>query len=210
VSLLRRLSGRAGREGAVPGWGDLDVPWRRAEFVVLDLETTGLDLRRDEIVSYRAVTVRGGRAIGASAVYGLVRPARPVTRAAVEVHALRLEDLEHAPPLVDCARVLADLLRGRVLVAHAAWVEQAFLGRALRAGGVRLDGPVVDTAALAREALVVRERDEGEPDLERLVAGMGLPVHTPHHALVSAVTTATCSWPWSAGWSPATLRRCGR
>jgi DNA polymerase-3 subunit epsilon len=175
---------------AVPGWGDVDLPWREAEFVVVDLETTGLDLRRDQIVSYGGIVVRGGRAVVDSCVYGLVRPTRPVSRAAVEVHALRLEDLADAPLLEDCAHELIDLLAGRVLVAHAAWVEQAFLARALGAGGARLEGPVVDTAALARETLVVRARDEGEPQLERLATGLGLPVHTPHHALGDALTTA--------------------
>ncbi|GAA4711491.1 hypothetical protein [Phytohabitans rumicis] len=36
------------------------TPWREAEFCVLDLETTGLDLRRDEIVAYGAAIVRPG------------------------------------------------------------------------------------------------------------------------------------------------------
>jgi DNA polymerase-3 subunit epsilon len=198
-SPLGRLIGRAlraGRSGrsrgarAVPGWGDLDLPWRQAEFVVVDLETTGLDLRKDEIVSYGGVVVREGRVIAASCVYGLVRPTGPISRAAVEVHALRPEDLADAPGLDECAEALVGLLDGRVLVAHAAWVEQAFLTRALDAVGIRLDGPIVDTAALAREAMVVRDRDEGEPDLETLAAGLGLPVHTPHHALGDALTTA--------------------
>ena len=195
MSLRDRLTGRGGGAGrtaprSVPGWPNLDVPWREAEFVVVDLETTGLDLRRDEIVSYGGVVVRGGRALAGSGVYGLVRPTRAVSQSAVEVHALRLEDLAAAPTLVESVPALVDMLDGRVLVAHAAWVEQAFLGRALAAAGLRLDGPVVDTAALAREALVVRPRDEGEPQLERLAAGLGLPVHTPHHALGDALTTA--------------------
>lgn len=195
MSLLARLGWSArGRDEAglraVPGWGSLDLPWRRAEFVVIDLETTGLDLRRDEIVSFGAVSVRQGRVVVGSSVYGLVRPDRPVSRAAVEVHALRPEDLAGAPPLAERAAELAGLLEGRVLVAHAAWVEQAFLARALRVAGARLEGPVVDTAALAREALVVRSHGEGEPSLEGLASGLGLPVHTPHHALGDALTTA--------------------
>jgi DNA polymerase-3 subunit epsilon len=166
------------------------MPWREAEFVVVDLETTGLDLKKDEIVSYGGVVVRGGRVVAATCVYGLVKPLRPVSRDAVEVHALRLEDLDDAPGLEACAEALVDLLDGRVLVAHAAWVEQAFISRALASVGARLDGPIVDTAALAREAMLVRDRDEGEPSLEGLAVGLGLPVHTPHHALGDSLTTA--------------------
>jgi DNA polymerase III subunit epsilon len=193
VNLLRRLTGRpdAAATRAVPGRTDLDRPWRDAEYVVLDLETTGLDLRRDEIVSYGAVVVRAGRAVVADAEYGLVRPERDVPAAAVRVHALRADDLAGAPPLAEVVPRLVDLLAGRVLVAHAAWVERAFLGRALPLAGARLEGPVLCTAALAREALLVRGGDEGgEPRLEALANRLDVPVHTPHHALGDALTTA--------------------
>ncbi len=158
--------------------------------MVVDLETTGLDLRRDEIVSYGAVVVRQGRILARTSVYGLVRPEGTMTASAVAVHGLRPADLRHAPPLADCVRVLAGLLEGHVLVAHAAWVESAFLGRAFRDHGMRLDGPVIDTAALAREAQVVPDGAEAEPALEELARALHLPVHETHHALGDALTTA--------------------
>jgi DNA polymerase-3 subunit epsilon len=175
----------------VPGWDALDLPWREAEFCVVDLETTGLDLKRDDIVSYGAVLVREGRIIVGTSVYGLVRPRTALTERAITVHALTAADLASAPPLSQCAGQLAELLQGRVLVAHAAWVERAFIARALREGGVRLDGPVIDTAALARETRAAAlGEDDSEPGLEPLAAALGLPVHTPHHALGDALTTA--------------------
>jgi DNA polymerase-3 subunit epsilon len=186
--LTARVTGRPQR--TVPGWAALDRPWREAEFVVVDLETTGLHLRRDDIVSYGAVLVRSGRAHIGSHVYGLVRPRQELSEASITVHGLRRVDLVDAPSLEDCVGRLADLLDGRVLVAHAAWVEQAFLNRAFTEHGLRLDGPIVDTAALAREARVSLAGAECEPSLERLARGLKLPVHTPHHALGDALTTA--------------------
>jgi len=198
----RRSAGRSGgwfggwfpgvRSPTVPveTWADVGTPWRRAEFVVLDLETTGLDLRRDEIVSFGAVVVRDGRAVAATAVHGLVRPERPVPPSGVLVHALRPGDLAGAPSLAERVPDLVDLLRGRVLVAHSAWVEQAFLARALAPAGLRPAALVVDTAALAREELVVRS-ERGEPQLEQVAAALRMPVHARHHALGDALTTAT-------------------
>lgn len=187
--LLRRRPSSSRRQ--VPGWAGLDRPWREAQFCVIDLETTGLDLRRDAIVSYGAVVVREGRLVAGSAVYGLVRPQRPLSERSITVHALTRDELESAPPLSQCAAVLADLLDGRAMVAHAAWVERAFIARALRENGMRLNGPIVDTAALARECRVARSgQDDGEPGLERLATSLNLPVHTPHHALGDALTTA--------------------
>lgn len=190
MSLLARLAGRAGRPRSVPGWDSLELPWREAEFAVVDLELTGLDLKRDEIVSYGGVVVRGGRVVASSVVYGLVRPRIPVTAESIAVHALRPADLEDAPGLDVCIEALVGLLAGRVLVAHAAWVERAFIGRAFAEAGLKLDGPVVDTAALARETGLAARGTETEPSLEGLVSGLGLPVHTTHHAAGDALTTA--------------------
>lgn len=190
MSLLRRLTGRSAGARSLPGWDSLDLPWREAELAVVDLELTGLDLRRDEIVSYGGVVVRGGRVVASTVLYGLVRPRRPVSAESIAVHALRPQDLVDAPGLEVCVDALADFLTGRVLVAHAAWVERAFLGRAFAEFGIKLDGPVVDTAALARETGLAPRGAEAEPSLEDLTAGLGLPVHTTHHAAGDALTTA--------------------
>ena len=106
------------------------------------------------------------------------------------MHGLRDQDLDAAPELAEVIdRVVAEL-DGRVLVAHAAWVERAFLTRALRSHGRRFDGPVVDTAALLRAAGLARSGTGFEPDVETMAEKLGLCVHTPHHALGDALTTA--------------------
>ena len=167
-----------------------DTPWREAEFCVLDLETTGLDLRRDEIVAYGAAIVAHARIPCGRVAYGLVRPTRPVPAAALTVHGLRTADLTDAPPIDEVVDELVGLLRDRVLVAHAAWVERAFIDRALRPRGLALGRAVVDTAALLRACRVVDRNPTSEPNLEAAAGTLGLPVHTPHHALGDAFTTA--------------------
>lgn len=169
---------------------DPRIPWREAEFCVLDVETTGLDLNRDDIVSFGAAPVIGGRIPCGRLVYREVRPGRPVSVDALTVHSLRTADLADAPPIDDLLDELIGLLSGRVLVAHAAWVERAFLDRALRPRRLRTARAVVDTAALLR-ACRLAEPDSGtEPNLATAARGLNLPVHTPHHALGDALTTA--------------------
>ena len=107
------------------------------------------------------------------------------------IHGLRERDLAAAPPLAEAADALLEAMAGRILVAHAAWVERAFLRRALRPRGARLRRRVVDTAALGR--LWLRERDGGAPRslaLGDLARELGLPVHRPHTAAGDALTTA--------------------
>ncbi len=166
------------------------TPWRVASFCVVDLELSGLDHRKDEVVSFAAVPVDAGRVVVGAAVSGLCRPTRPLPERSVLVHGLRTKDLEEAPELGEALQPLLDAMAGRVLVAHESWVERAFLTRAFDAQGVRFRGPAVDTYQLAR--LLARQRGAPSPprDLSALVGSLGLPAHRPHVALGDALTTA--------------------
>jgi DNA polymerase-3 subunit epsilon len=169
----------------------LRADWREAEYCVIDVETTGLDLRRDSIVSVGSVPIRDGRVIYREHYYSLIRPASPVSVAAMRVHYLRPADLAHAPAAAEVARQVADRLAGRIVVAHAAWIERAFLSRLLRLAGARFAARVIDTAALARAlGYAAGARDGHEPSLELLARRLSLPAYAPHHALGDAVTTA--------------------
>jgi DNA polymerase III subunit epsilon len=158
---------------------------------VVDLETTGLDPRSDEIVSFASIPIEQGRVVVGRACTGIARPDRMPDARTIRIHGLRPIDLADAPPLADlCDRIL-ESLAGRVLVAHAAWVERGFLSAALKPLGVRLAGPVLDTAILARHVL---DRDalpdEGAVSLSDAARGTGLPIHSPHVAEGDALTTA--------------------
>ncbi len=167
------------------------TPWREAAFCVVDLELSGLDARSDEIISFGAVPVDNGRVGADRALYGLVRPRRALPEASVLIHGIRMVDLAEAPSVEEAIGPLVEAMTGRVLVAHAARIERAFLGAALRRVGGRLRVPVIDTEVLGR--LLMAERGTVPPPflpLGELVAYLGLPEHRPHHALSDAVTTA--------------------
>jgi len=188
------IRARAHRSDAAMGYRhhvlDLDQPWRRVEYCVVDLETTGLDLRRDDIVSYGAVPVVDGRVVTGAGRYQLVRNPDRLGPGSMVVHSLRPADLAGAPAWEDTVDALLVALTGRVLVAHAAWIEQAFLERALKCRRVHPPRYVVDTAALARALGLAPLGESVEPSLEGLANRLGLPGHTPHHALGDALTTA--------------------
>jgi DNA polymerase III subunit epsilon len=167
------------------------TPWREARYCVADLELSGLDPRRHEIISFGALPIDAGRVRLQGAASGLVRPTRPLAEEAIRVHGIRAADLADAPPLAEALDPLLHAMAGRVLVAHHAAIERAFLGAALRRLGVRLRAPVLDTAILARVWLA--ERDGQLPErmtLAELARACGLPVHSPHTAIGDALTTA--------------------
>lgn len=170
---------------------DADADWRSTDYCVVDVETTGLNLRRDDVISIGLAPIRDGRIARADCYYRLVRPRRAPPSSSIVIHGLREADLSAASPAEQVGREVAALLSGKVVVAHAAWIEQAFLTRLLKQAGARFHASMIDTASLAR--CLGQAPDLGgcrEPSLEMLARSLGLPAYSPHHALGDAITTA--------------------
>lgn len=167
------------------------TPWREARYAVVDLETTGLDSRSDEIVSFASIPIDDGRVIVGETCTAIVRPTQMPEAKTIRIHGLRPMDLADAPTLPDVLDRMLEALTGRLLVAHPAWVERGFLAAALKPAGLRIAEPVLDTAALARHVFRSENLGEGEAlSLPETARRLGLPVHSPHIAEGDALTTA--------------------
>ena len=166
------------------------TPWRLAHFCVVDLELSGLDPDHDEIISFAAVPIDAGRVVAGNALYGLCRNTRPLPEESILVHGIRTVDLDDAAPLDEAIRPLATIMTGRILVAHAAWIERSFLAPVLRRQGTRLRRPIIDTRDLGQLLALERGGPSAPASLTGLARSLGLPVHRPHHALGDALTTA--------------------
>lgn len=185
-----RRTDLAGAHDEHPPASAPDTGWRKAGWCAVDLELTGLDPRRDEIVAIGAVPIDDGRVVLGGAYYSLARPGRAPGRGSVLVHKLREADLVGAPALDSGLDGLLTVLAGRRPVFHTAWVEEAFLGRALRHRGVRLPA-AADTEVLGRRWLATT--GEAVPEhlaLGDLATALGFTAEAPHHALGDALTTA--------------------
>jgi len=173
--------------------------WNEVEYWALDLETSGLDPRRDQILSVGMVPIRGGVIQWGDHFYSLVRPQTwdNLDGEAIRVHHILPEELEDAPPLEPILlEIEIRLSGGAALVLHHAPFDLAFLQRAFRGAGKKWLRPaVVDTRVLVSR---FEERQKRlmpyAPDLTRslseLVQLFNLAPYTPHHALGDALATA--------------------
>jgi DNA polymerase-3 subunit epsilon len=166
----------------------LDGLWRTGRYCVLDLETTGLDLRRDQIVSYAAVPIDEARIRVADVSQSLIRPNRAIPASAVRIHGIRPADVEAAPALAEVLPSLLGAMTGRILVVHVDWVERGFLREPLRALGLRIREPVLDTDRLAHA--LFSDLGADPVGLTSLARRLKLPVYTQHDARGDALTTA--------------------
>jgi DNA polymerase-3 subunit epsilon len=169
------------------------TPWRQATLSAVDVETTGLDPARDEVISFAAVTIRDGKVLPGETRYLLIRPERMPDAETIRIHGLREVDLIDAPPVSERVDLLHEAIERRALVAHVAAVERGFLSRAFRAHEIEFRNPIIDTAMLDAELRRLRRSPPAEREpigLSAMARELGLPVHRPHHAAGDALTTA--------------------
>jgi len=166
--------------------GRADPLLEEAEFVVFDLETTGLSAARNRICEVGAVRVRGLELVGS--FESLVNPGRALPEQIARLTGLRDAELRRAPA---AATVLKRFLRfagDDLLVAHNARFDQRFLeAQLMSVHGRRLSEPPLCTAALARRLLEGRIRRVG---LASLAHFFGVPTRPCHRALPDAEATA--------------------
>jgi DNA polymerase III subunit epsilon len=168
--------------------------WTGAELVALDFETTGLDLRRDAVVSFGVVPVTGGRIDLAGSVYREVAPAVEPSASSIRIHLLRPQDLASAPTMEAVADALAEAIERRFVLAWAADIEIGFLRRTFGGSNRRWRGRTIDVRTLA----LALDRLDGRPErpgagtysLERTAERFAIPVEQTHHALDDAFMTA--------------------
>jgi len=163
-------------------------PWNTVDLLSLDFEATGLDFRRDTIVSFGAVPIHRGRVEVGQAVYQLVDPGHvPPSNESITVHGLRPVDLRGAPSIEAARIALGAAIDGRFLVTWWAGVEAAFLDK-IFGGGVRR---WLRRAVDVRDLVIALEGDAGRQlTLTTAAERFGVPVANPHHALDDALVTA--------------------
>ncbi len=163
-----------------------DTPLEDAEFVVFDLETTGLSARTCRICEIGAVRVRALEIV--DTFESLVDPGTVLPGLVAALTGIRQEDLRRAPRLEHALRGFLAFVGDAPLVAHNARFDVAFLDRAVEGlTGRRCAAPVLDTVWLARRLLAGRS---DRVSLRQLSHFFGVSVEPCHRALPDALATA--------------------
>jgi DNA polymerase-3 subunit epsilon len=163
------------------------------EWVALDCETTGLDVRHDEIVSIGAVRIVGNRLLTSERLELIVRPERSLKVASMRVHRLLERDVAHGLEPQQAMRRLLDFIGSRPLVGYYLEFDVAMLNREIwRMLGVRLPQRKIEVSAMYYDYKFRRlpTHARGETiDLRfaTIMSELALPLRDAHDALNDAV-----------------------
>ena len=157
------------------------------EFTAFDIETTGLDSRRDRIVEIGALRF-GGKGVTGS-YSALVDPGFPMPEEAGRVNNITDEMLAGQPPEREALPAFLSFSSGSILLAHNAPFDCGFvnsgLSRLFDDGYVQawsLPNRVADTLPLARRLLPGRRHY----NLQDIASSLGIMAEAAHRALDDA------------------------
>lgn len=177
---------------------DLGCDIRTARFIVLDTELTGLNEKKDSIISIGAVRMCGGRVSLGDSYYRLINPETRLTSESVVIHEITPSEVSEKP---DIRTVLSEFLNycgNDVMVGFCVSIDMEFLQRATkRLMGRTIRNRVVDVktlyewmrhkyAAIKKEPVTLPAR-YGLYDIAKY---LDIPVSGSHNAMMDAYVTA--------------------
>ena len=164
-------------------------PLQQQRFVILDLETSGLNMRRDQVLSIGAVVIENG-AIDLSQQFEctLQRHGHQAS-ASTLIHGIAPNEIANGEDPAEALLSFMEFVGDSPLLAFHAEFDQRMLARALKQSlGYRLQHAFFDVAEIA--PLLCPKAKLPHAGLDDWTQHFGLQVQQRHHASADALVTA--------------------
>ncbi len=159
---------------------------RKVEFVVFDVETTGLSpANGDRMIEIAAIKIRDFKP--ATKFYSLIDPERPISSGAFAVNGISREMLVGAPAAQEVLPHFLEYVKGAVILGYNAKFDMGFLVSETARFGQRVerDQVVLDVLKMARGLLP----SLGQYPLWYVARHLGLEQKQEHRALADVILT---------------------
>ncbi|MGN1412348.1 MAG: exonuclease domain-containing protein [Oscillospiraceae bacterium] len=154
------------------------------EYVVFDIETTGLSTTNDEIIEIGAIKTLGTTQ---KRFRSYVKPTKEISIMAKRVNGINNAMLENAPTIDIVIVKFLDFIGDLPLIAHNSSFDISFIKReALKYCGKTVENPVIDTVRLAKKYYPDLENYK----LETIKNYFGVPVQSLHNTMDDCIVTS--------------------
>ncbi|MBQ8749830.1 MAG: hypothetical protein IJZ29_05125 [Clostridia bacterium] len=156
------------------------------DYVVFDLETTGLDYSKNEIIEIGAVKVRNGKIIEVFNTF--CKPSQSISSFITELTGISDDMVAFAPKFEDIVGDFFKFTRNSTLVAHNSDFDTLFLDYHAGKFMYKFDNPVIDTLVMSRRLLSGMKNHK----LATIAKHFNIPLDHAHRALYDTIATAKC------------------
>ncbi len=177
---------------------DTSRPAKAYRYVVIDLETTGVNRRHDRMVSIAGVRIGDGK-IQLNEIFSeMIKPDREIPSASIKLHGIFPSRVTEARTADEVFTDFLKFIGDDILVAQCTGFDLHFLNRRMKCKyGFRLQNLALDTEKLYRElfALALRipsrsDRLQSRCSLEAIADHFGIVIQDRHTAVGDAMATA--------------------
>ncbi len=129
-----------------------NIKLNNANYVVFDLETTGLSCRHNRIIEFAGVRIEKGSIVSRLDI--LINPEVEIPQKIQNLTHISNDMVKDKPIFKDCKERILDFVKDAILVSHNADFDIPFLNESLlRENNEILTNPVIDTLSLSRYLL---------------------------------------------------------
>ncbi len=162
------------------------------EVVVYDTETTGLNPKKDEILSIGAVIVKNNKILTSQKFEIFVKPSREIDEESIKIHYIRNIDLQNGCEPNEAVEKFLHFIKNRPLVGYYLEFDVAMINRYLKPHlGIKLPNDQIEVSKIYHtkksrinpQAIIDLKFDSMMKDLD-------LPIFGKHDAISDAIMTA--------------------
>jgi DNA polymerase III subunit epsilon len=164
------------------------------EYVVYDTETTGLNPKKDEILSIGAVKIKDNRILTSEIFELYLKPSGNIDEKSITIHHIRPCDLERALEPLEAIEKFLYFIGSRPLVGYYLEFDIGMIERYVKPWlGIKLPNKQIEISGLyfdKKTALI----PQGHVDLrfDRIMQDLNVPNMGQHNAVNDAIMTALC------------------
>lgn len=149
--------------------------------IVLDLETTGLDYKREKIIEFAGIKLVNNEIT--EEYETLINPRQEIRHSSIEIHGITPDMVKDSPTIEEVMPKITDFIKDYPIIAHNAIFDHSFLNRASwKVYGERIKNPKIDTFFMYKEVFP----EEHSHGLESLLKRFNIDLPVIHRAMSDA------------------------
>ena len=162
------------------------------EYVCLDCETSGLNSKKDEILSIGAVHIKDNKILMRKTFNIFLKPSKNINVESIKIHHIRPVDLKNGIDAQEAIYQLLDFIGSRPIVGYYIKFDVAIISRYTKEFiGIKLPNKTIEVSSMYYKT--IRKRSDNQfVDLrfDTILKKLDIPILGKHDALNDALMTA--------------------
>lgn len=162
------------------------------EYVCLDCETSGLNPRKDEILSIGAVHIKNNKVLMRKTFNIFVKPSKKIAAESIKIHLLRPVDLENAKDPKDAILELLEFIGSRPIVGYYIKFDIAMISKYTKEYiGIKIPNETIEVSSMYyKTRKKTTEYEFIDLKFDTIMKELDIPRLGKHDALNDAIMTS--------------------